>query len=166
MTTNKKYQAVISYLRTVEQAGIKEIKDYCSQFYTWYKTPNLIMAVRDRLARVGIENVDAFSLLDRYNLPGTLWYLDPPYLPNTRSKKSNRHGYTHNLTEDQHRDLLTKAKQLNGYVMISGYKSELYKKELSDWQMVTKNTRDDSGKQREECLWMNWQGGRQLNMFT
>jgi DNA adenine methylase len=136
-------------------------KDYCSQFFTWYKTPETIMQVRDRLARVAIENVHALALLDRYDLPKTLWYLDPPYMNGTRSKKSQRHGYNCNMTDAEHIELLRRAKELRGMVMISGYKSELYLSELADWRLEKKGTYDDNMNKKEEYLWMNFEEGQQ-----
>jgi DNA adenine methylase len=140
-------------------------KDYCSQFYTWYRLPETIIAVRNRLAKVGIENTDAFTLFDRYDLPETLWYLDPPYMTHTRSQSSNSRAYHTEMTDDDHTRLLRRVQRLQGMVMISGYRTSLYETMLADWQMVTKKTRDDNNNQREECLWMNWHGGRQINMF-
>lgn len=39
----------------------------------------LMEAVHDRLAGVVIENLDYTEFLSRYDAPGTLFYLDPPY---------------------------------------------------------------------------------------
>lgn len=139
--------------------------DYCSQFFTWYKAPETILAVRRRLARVCIENCDAFALFDRYDHPKTLWYLDPPYMPAERSKSSNNRGYAHELTEEEHARLLHRAKRLSGMVMISGYRTTLYMKELNTWQMAVAKARDDNNNRREECLWMNWKGGSQQTLF-
>jgi DNA adenine methylase len=38
-----------------------------------------LLAVRDRLARVTIENMDWSELLRRYDRPEALFYIDPPY---------------------------------------------------------------------------------------
>ena len=39
----------------------------------------LLADVHDRLAGVVIENLDWPAFIDRYDRPGTLFYLDPPY---------------------------------------------------------------------------------------
>lgn len=42
----------------------------------------VLEAVHDRLSGVVIENLDWRDMLDRYDRPGTLFYLDPPYYGN------------------------------------------------------------------------------------
>lgn len=39
----------------------------------------LLEDVHERLAGVVIENLDWLDFIDRYDRPGTLFYLDPPY---------------------------------------------------------------------------------------
>jgi hypothetical protein len=61
---------------------------------------------------------------------GELVYCDPPYLMETRS--SGR-LYRHEMTEAQHGELLDVIKGLRCRVMISGYSSVLYARELKTW---------------------------------
>lgn len=138
--------------------------DYCSQAATFSVLPEEIFSVRNRLSNVIIENCDYQSLIDRYDRPGVLWYFDPPYMPVTRGASSNRRGYRHNFTQEQHEILLTKIKSLKGSVLISGYDNELYNNHLSVWKKETKKTICDSRSQRVECLWMNY--SLQGNLFN
>ncbi len=130
--------------------------DYCSHAKTFSKLPAAVFEIRDRLARVIIENCDYHGLLDRFNRPGVLWYFDPPYLQSTRGKSSNKRGYHHSLTNDEHIELLNQIKNLKGFVVISGYDNEIYNEMLNDWNKVTKVTMCDSRAKRTECLWMNY----------
>lgn len=43
------------------------------------KLAPLLEDVHERLAGVSIENLDWLEFIDRYDRPGTLFYLDPPY---------------------------------------------------------------------------------------
>jgi DNA adenine methylase len=43
------------------------------------KLAPLLEDVHERLAGVTIENLDWLAFIDRYDRPGTLFYLDPPY---------------------------------------------------------------------------------------
>lgn len=82
-------------------------------------------------------------------------YADPPYLFSVRSTK--RPMYAHEFgTEEEHIKLLTMLKSLECMVMISGYKSKLYEKELKGWRVVTYNSITRSGKVAKEYLWMNY----------
>jgi DNA adenine methylase len=77
--------------------------------------------------------------------------LDPPYLLETRVKKKI---YRFEMTDRDHRRMLSAAKRLSGPVVISGYRSEMYLEELSGWSLHTRwvTTR---GTPREEFLWCN-----------
>lgn len=96
---------------------------------------------------------DALEYLPLLKLaPQDLVYCDPPYLMETRS--SGR-LYQHEMPDDQHRKLLTLVKTLNCMVQISGYPSELYARELTDWRMIEFDSMTRGGLRRE-CLWMNY----------
>jgi DNA adenine methylase len=145
-----------SHVNSSIRSAVTGSGDYCSQANTFSKLPAAVFEIRDRLAKVIIENCDYRSLIDRYNRPAVLWYFDPPYLPSTRGKSSNKRGYHFSLTKDEHIELLEIIKGLNGFVVISGYDNEIYNEKLSDWNKVTKKTICDSRAKRIECLWMNY----------
>lgn len=85
----------------------------------------------------------------------TFVYADPPYLLSTRSSK--RPLYKKEFgTIPQHKRLLKLLKSLDCMVMLSGYWSDLYEKELSDWRTVSYNSITRSGKAAREYLWMNY----------
>lgn len=130
--------------------------DYCSQANTFSKLPATVFVVRDRLSRTIIENTDYRSLIKRFNRPGVLWYFDPPYMTAVRGKSSNKRGYRHTFNDQDHIDLLGEIMKLKGYVVISGYDTELYNDSLIGWNQVTKQTLADSRTSRTECLWMNY----------
>lgn len=72
-----------------------------------------------------------------YDSPETLYYLDPPYVPSTR-----RDGdYEHEMTVEDHHDLVKQVQELKGSVVISGYPNPVYL-ELEDegWKRYDKNT--------------------------
>lgn len=81
-----------------------------------------------------------------------LIYLDPPYLPETRSK---RKCYEHELTAEQHVELLEIIAALAARVMLSGYPSQLYDRRLAEWWRETRPVQTRGGI-RTECLWTNY----------
>lgn len=121
--------------------------------------PDALLAVRDRLQGVLIERRPAMMLIDRYDTPDTLLYLDPPYMPSTRSAKKRGgqafHAYAHEMTEDDHAQLLCRACSFSGMVAISGYASDLYDTILSDWTRDEFQTHADGALKRTEVLWRN-----------
>jgi site-specific DNA-adenine methylase len=82
-------------------------------------------------------------------------YADPPYLFSTRASK--RPIYKKEFgTVPQHKRLLKLLKSLDCMVMLSGYWSDLYEKELKDWRVVSYNSVTRSGDVVREYLWMNY----------
>lgn len=129
---------------------------YTSQVSTFNKLNDLVAPLKKRLERVIIENRDAFDIMDAFDLPTTLAYLDPPYMPETRSKSSMNRGYRLNFTREDHVRLLERAKKFSGMVIISGYENELYNDMLPGWNKAYKKSATDSLKQKTEVLYMNY----------
>ena len=75
-----------------------------------------------RLQMVQIENADFRDILKRYDTKDTLFYLDPPYVTSTR--KSGK--YKHEMTDQDHTDMIDMTLQLAGSSVISGYNNGLY----------------------------------------
>ncbi|RYD68577.1 MAG: DNA adenine methylase [Verrucomicrobiaceae bacterium] len=118
----------------------------------WRNHPDQLELIVDRLRGVVVEQMDAFKLIAKHDAPGTLFYIDPPYLPETRDKGDD---YVHELTQDQHRTLLDTLVRLKGMVVLSGYPSALYDDALVGWTRHDRNAHADGGRDRVECIWLN-----------
>ena len=81
-----------------------------------------------------------------------LIYADPPYLLNTRGGKQ----YRHEMTEQDHVELLAALLQHKGPVILSGYPSELYDRELRNWHRITRKSYNQNSDPRTEVLWCNF----------
>ena len=114
----------------------------------------------ERLRGVNVECRDAHEILLQYDGPETLHYVDPPYLPSTRSVGNRRRGagyhvYQHELEEDDHVRLLELLLTLEGMVIVSGYPSELYDHMLADWDRHERRAYADGGGPRTEVIYIN-----------
>jgi DNA adenine methylase len=98
----------------------------------WPRLPTRLEAVAARFKAVQIENRPWEDILRRYDAPDALFFLDPPYLPSTRTC----HVYRHEMSEDDHRRLLRAILRLSGRAVITGYASPLYQEFLAGWQAV------------------------------
>jgi site-specific DNA-adenine methylase len=105
-------------------------------------------------ALLQIWNVDALDYLRSFTpYEDTLIYADPPYLPSTRKTGEL---YKHELTEEDHVNLLKKLRSMwPCMVMISGYESELYNDMLNDWNYYSFQTMTRAG-MATECIWFNY----------
>lgn len=120
---------------------------------TFARLPARLRLVADRLAGVVIEQLDWRSLFRRYDREGALFYCDPPYMWETRIRRS---VYLHEWGVEEHCAFLTAAAALeHGMVALSGYRSDLYDAELADWLRVETGLTTQTGKRRVECLWLS-----------
>jgi DNA adenine methylase len=120
-----------------------------------------------RLRGVSIENMDAIELVQKYDAPDGVMYVDPPYLDETRTAyaDSRRPGgdYVHEFADRSlHHHLLNKLDACDAFVVISGYPSSLYTKRLAHWRRIDIDVTKASGHGRgegpqraTECLWVN-----------
>ncbi|MCY3803464.1 MAG: DNA adenine methylase [Gammaproteobacteria bacterium] len=107
---------------------------------------------------------DAVDYLGTYPFNGEEFvYADPPYLACTR--RSHRSLYKYDYTKDDHVELLKTLVSLPCQVMISSYRSSLYKQYLSRWRTLRYCVRTRSGAVAEEYLWMNYPAPVELHDY-
>lgn len=111
---------------------------------------------------VQIERMDAFRLIERYNSPDVLMYLDPPYLRSTR--KSGK-LYRHEMSDEQQRQLLKQVTKSKAKIVLSGYQSDLYDNALQGWHKDTAMIQTTSAAMAEETIWMNYVSYQQTSLF-
>lgn len=128
----------------------------------WCKTPEVIMEATERLRGVQIENQPAVELIRRFNYPNVLIYADPPYLLSTRKMPKQ---YRHEMTAEDHAELLEVLKAHAGPVVISGYDSDLYNSELKGWHKDECASFTQGASKRKEMLWMNFEPVGQMDML-
>lgn len=129
-------------------------RSYTTPAHDWSSYPAQITAYIDRLRGVTIENRPAIDVIRHQDRADCLHYVDPPYLKSTR----NTHGdcYEFEMTPEQHCDLAVVLHQIKGMVVLSGYPSDLYDKDLyADWYRVERPAHADGAKDRTEVLWLN-----------
>lgn len=112
---------------------------------------------------IELHHTDAVSFLKKFTYTGQEFiYADPPYLVETRS---GRYRYPYELTQQDHRRLLFLLKEVPCKVMVSGYWSALYEKELSCFRVVQFRAMTRSGSCKTECLWMNYPAPTRLHDY-
>lgn len=125
----------------------------------WMNYPDCLDGVIDRFRGIVIENRDALHVMRAHDAATTLHYVDPPYLPETRSpagKSDGKHRmYRHEMTDAQHVDLLAGLQQLEGMVILSGYSAPMYEDALKDWRRVEIMAHADGARERTEVIWIN-----------
>lgn len=160
------------YVRTMQSvasnggwcyAKSKSRRGMCQSVSRWLGNieENLTGAI-ERLKEVQIENLDVIDLIRKYDKEDTLFYLDPPYITETRKQKKS---YEHEMTDEQHIKLVETLIKVKGKVILSGYDHPIYDRLMDNgWKKVvlgdyskrsqkSNNGELDAGK---EFVWINY----------
>lgn len=130
------------------------------QVSSWLSAIEGLPEAHERLKRVVIFSKDALSIIEQEDSPDTFFYLDPPYLKETRVA---RDSYAHEMSDFEHGNLLDLLAGIKGKFLLSGYNHALYQlaAATNKWNRVDIEIDNKaSGKnvkpKKTECLWMNY----------
>lgn len=149
---NMKDFATLSQNRT--RRGMNE------QVSAWLSTVDGLPEVHTRLKRVVILNDDALVVIRREDSPSTLFYVDPPYMHDTRETTGD---YLYEMGYDDHKHLLEVLAGIEGKFILSGYRHDLYDRfavqhgwRRVDQEIDCKSSSAKTKPKRTESLWMNY----------
>src|SRR5260364_103264 len=113
---------------TKTSAGFKlDVKHHAgSHQRAWAQLPHRLQDFGLRLQGVLLENRSALQVLRDHDTPETLFYVDPPYLHETRCLSGA--VYRYEMSAADHTELLDALCSLKGSVVLSGYPHSLYDK--------------------------------------
>ncbi len=121
--------------------------------HDWMNYPDALRITIQRLRGVVIENRDALACMRQHDSPQTLHYVDPPYVMSTRS---DGHGdYAFEMDDADHEALAAGLLELEGWVIVSGYRCDLYDGLYSGWRRVDRHAHADGAAKRIESLWLS-----------
>ena len=126
----------------------------------WETMIEELTVISERVKNTIILNKSVFEIFKVWDEEDTLMYLDPPYLHETRADGS-ADIYKHEMTIEDHINLLNLAKTARSKVIISGYASPLYNRNLKGWKVKKKSVANHSSQSkvkenRTEVLWYNY----------
>lgn len=128
-------------------------REYVYAVKYWNELPESIAEMAIRLKGVQIENRPALEVIENFNNENVLMYLDPPYVFSTRSGGKQ---YRHEMSDQDHIELMEMVVGSRAKIMISGYDCELYDFYLGNWNKAQITARTQNNKRRVETLWMNY----------
>lgn len=128
----------------------------------WFNSIPGLEQISKRILRVQVENLSGLELLKKYDSKDTFFYLDPPYVHESRKDKK---VYLAEMTNQDHENLAMALKKINGKFAISGYKSNLYDKLYKDYLRIDANEKIaySSKEKRQELLWCNYDPYQESN---
>jgi DNA adenine methylase len=128
----------------------------------WLSCVDRLPEVHARLRRALIlPPQKALSVIRKFDMPETLFYLDPPYLHETRATTGE---YAHEMTYTQHRELLELLKGIKGKFLLSGYDNDLYRGyantvprwDRRDFELPNQVAGGKTKRRMIESLWCNF----------
>ncbi len=128
--------------------------------HDWSNYPEQLSRFCERLRGVVIENRKGIEVIKAHDRADTLHYIDPPYVGSTRDRGSD---YTHEMRDEDHRELASVLHKAKGMVVLSGYRSDLYKELYGNWSRVECAAFADGARPRTEVLWLNPSAQKALN---
>lgn len=125
----------------------------------WNKITKVLEEITKRLRGdsthlVQIEHMNAFKLIERYDSPDVLIYLDPPYVMSSRKSGAL---YRFEMDDAEHEQLLELVKKSRAKIILSGYENDLYNSALRDWHKDSTMSQTTSHGTAKEMIWMNYE---------
>jgi DNA adenine methylase len=150
------HDAATSYRNSGFRAGTKTaVRD---PGLDWRGLTESLATAAERLRGVHVYERPYEYVLAKYDGPVTAFYVDPPYLHETRAAE-HRKAYAHEMDEAAHVLLAERLHALKGMVTLSGYDSELYRRLYAGWWRTERETfangRGAVKPARVEVLWLN-----------
>jgi len=129
-----------------------------------------LYATAGRLKNCQIECKPALELIACYDDPKNLFYIDPPYLHNSRHDTWLK-AYRYEWTEADHIEMAQRLQAIEGMAIISGYPTPLYDDLYTTrgWKMKTITARTNANSARTEAIWLSpsvQKQARQLPLFN
>ncbi|WEJ62192.1 DNA adenine methylase [Thiomicrorhabdus lithotrophica] len=125
----------------------------------WNNYANKIEAFTDRLRSVIIENKNAINVIKDHDHEKTLFFIDPPYITETRTMTPGTKYYRHEMDNEAHQELINTLLELKGAVVLSGYDHHIYDVLIDNgWEKHHKKSRAQGHKgttSRVETVWLN-----------
>jgi len=127
----------------------KSVGDWGRKIYTisngmaattsqWRCRLNLLSFWHDRLSRVQIDCTDGIECIKYWDTPETVFYIDPPYVPDTRKE---RHLYKNEPELAYHERLVETILAVKGKAILSCYDHPVYSTlTKAGWCKLTKKT--------------------------
>ena len=99
------------------------LRGMSKQTSDWITKLSLFEEWRNRLIRCQIDQIDALTCIQYWDSEKTVFYLDPPYIHETRTSSKD---YVHEQPLSFHEDLVKILLNIKGNAMLSGYKHPVY----------------------------------------
>ncbi|MGL4847562.1 MAG: DNA adenine methylase [Clostridium sp.] len=150
----------VNGIGATQKSGFKrsttKIRRYMGQAVSAWRTnvnknlPEMI----ENFSNIEVYGDDFRRCIERFDSGDTIFYMDPPYVLETRAQKKI---YEHELNDDDHRELVELLLKIKGQVILSGYDNFIYEKlEKNGWSKLVYEEGIQMGNEAgKEIIWTN-----------
>lgn len=116
----------------------------------------------ERLREVQVENLDIIDLIEKYDNKDAFFYLDPPYISETRISGD---VYDKEMPIEKHEEMLKILLNIEGKCLISGYDHDVYdiltenhwaKTALGKYKHRNGDSKGKKRNTKQEIVWKNY----------
>lgn len=158
------YSINLSFSGVLKGKGFSTSGTKINKISTLKSKIDRISYASQRFENVIIENKDFIEIIEKYDSKDTLFYLDPPYVKESRITKK---AYIFEMNDKQHEILVDILLSLKGKFILSGYDNSVYKRleekginkyyketviKASNFRRLNVNER----RKTEEIFWTNY----------
>lgn len=130
------------------------------QVSAWLNAIEGLEDFHSRLQRVVLLNRKAIDVIKTQDGPNTFFMLDPPYVLDTRVSKQT---YSHEMTNNEHSELLELLAGISGKFLLCGYPNSLYDSvgkacnwTIKDFSVICSSSSKSTKDTRIERTWRNY----------
>ncbi|MBL8796669.1 MAG: DNA adenine methylase [Planctomycetia bacterium] len=131
------------------------------QASAWCSAVDGLPLVHERFRGVVVLNQEATAVLTKYDDSDVVAYLDPPYPPESRVSPE---VYEHEMTLQQHEELLDVVQACKAKILLSSYPNDLYEQRLKnnkEWHQHTFDVPNHASglrkkERKQEVVWTNF----------
>jgi len=106
----------------------------------WRSRIKSLLRAHQRLSATQIDSTDGVEAIKYWDTPDTVFYVDPPYVPEARPGYKGAQ-YKHEMTLEDHERLVEALLQVKGVVVLSGYDHPVYRPlEEAGWEKFMRET--------------------------
>ena len=134
----------------------KARRDVSAAVSRWLSRLDNLPMWHERLSTVQIDQRDAIDIIRTYDDPDMVFYVDPPYVRETR----NGDAYAFEVDDPHHERLIDALLSIEGKALVSGYNHPIYEPlerggwEVHDLSFVARGQLTDKSKSRIERAWV------------
>ena len=117
----------------------------------WARLPHRLTAVAERLRGICIRKESAFKIVDDYDAPDCLLFVDPPY-PGPVGRR-----YRVNMSPEEHQEFAERLRQCRANVILTMNPDTVYGEVLDDWCRHSSQVVTNGGTKKAEVIYTNFE---------